>query len=154
MTLEKDIEVVPKNTRLEYLTFNVNEVAFAINSLYIDSIASIEGVTPIPGTNNMTDGVIHFRGTTIPVINLGRYLFNKDSDGGEQKYCVVCKLDDKCYAFRIDSVRSIVTANSLDIIEVDKLLKSSCTMLDGFLADENRNITEILNIKNIIRQCE
>lgn len=142
------------NNRLEYLTFYVNNVKFAINSLYIDSVVSIDNIASVPCSNNIIDGIVSFRGTAIPVVNLFKYLFNIDTKCKDKNYCIVCKLNDKYYAFRIDDVSNIVTANSIDIIEVDNFLKYSCTMLEGFLADENRNITEILNIKHIIGQCE
>lgn len=154
MILEKDEVVETKSNRLEYLTFFVNGVTFAINSLYIDSIASIDNITDVPGSNDSVDGIVYFRGTTIPVINLGKYLFNKTTEDSENQYCVVCKYNDKLYAFRIDTVSSIVTISSRDLIPVDRLLRASCTMLEGFMSDKDRNITEILDIKHIIGQCE
>ena len=154
MRLEKDEVVASKNNRLEYLTFFVNDVTFAINSLYIDSVASIENITAVPGSNDSIDGMVYFRGTTIPVVNLGKYLFNRQTEDNKHQYCIVCKYNDKLYAFRIDGVKSIITVSNHDLIPVDLLLRDSCDMLEGFIASSNREITEILNIKHIIEQCE
>lgn len=150
MTLDKKASLVSKSGTSEYLTFFVNNIIFAINSLYIDSIASVENVTAVPGSNAIIDGIVHFRGTTIPVINLNRYLFNKEVEDAGNQYCVVCKLDDKCYAFKVDNVRSIIRAKNSDLILLDSVIRSTCKMLDGFLAESNDNITEVLNVKHII----
>lgn len=150
MTLDKNADLIGKDNTSEYLTFSVNNVIFAINSLYIDSIASVENVTSVPGSSAMIDGIVHFRNTTIPVINLNRYLFNKEILDTDNQNCVICKLNDKCYAFKVDNVRSIIRAKNSDLILLDSVIRSTCKMLDGFLAESNDNITEVLNVKHII----
>lgn len=149
MTLDKKASLVDKEGTSEYLTFFVNNIMFAINSLYIDSIASVENVTAVPGSNAIIDGIVHFRGTTIPVINLNRYLFNREIEDADNKCCVICKIDDKCYAFKVDSVRSIITVSNSDLIPLNSLVSSTCRMLDGFLAKDKSSITEVLNVQHI-----
>ena len=150
MTLDKNADLIGKDNTSEYLTFSVNNVIFAINSLYIDSIASVENVTSVPGSSAMIDGIVHFRNTTIPVKNLNRYLYNKEILDTDNQNCVTCKLDDKCYAFKVDNVRSIIRAKNSDLILLDSVIRSTCKMLDGFLAESNDDITEVLNVKHII----
>lgn len=138
----------------EYLTFYVNGVLFAINSLYIDSVASLQNITKIPRSDITIDGVASFRNNTIPVINLGGYLFNKNIEGTEHQQCIVCKIADKSIAFRIDSVKNITRADNSELIPVGSMLRNYCDMLEGFMTDEDKNITEILDIRHIIGQYE
>lgn len=138
----------------EYLTFYVNGVLFAINSLYIDSVASLQNITRIPRSDITIDGVASFRDSTIPVINLGGYLFNKNIEETEHQQCIVCKIADKSIAFRIDSVKNIVRIDNSELISVDSILRNYCNMLEGFMTDENKNIAEILDIRHIIGQYE
>ena len=142
------------NSVSEYLTFYVNGVLFAINSLYIDSVASLQNVTKIPRSDITIDGVASFRDSTIPVINLGGYLFNKNIEETEHQQCIVCKIADKSIAFRIDSIKDIKRIDNNELMPVDSMLRNYCDMIEGFMADEDRNITEILDIKHIIVQYE
>lgn len=142
------------NSVSEYLTFYVNGVLFAINSLYIDSVASLQNVTRIPRSDITIDGITSFRDSTIPVINLGGYLFNKNIEEAEHKQCIVCKIADKNIAFRINSVKNIVIINNSELMPVDSILRNYCDMLEGFMTDKDKNITEILDIKHIIGQYE
>ena len=142
------------NSVSEYLTFYVNGVLFAINSLYIDSVASLQNVTKIPRSDITIDGIVSFRNNTIPVINLGGYLFNKNIEETEHKQCIVCNIANKNIAFRIDSIKDIKRINNSELMPVDSILRNYCDMLEGFMTDEDRNITEILDIKHIIVQYE
>ncbi len=139
-----------KNNVSEYLTFCVNNVTFAINSLYIDSVTSQQDITKIPGKDDCIDGIMYLRGTTITVVNLRKYLFNIEDNNDNQQFYVICKLNDKHIAFKVDSVSSIIRVNNNDICPVDSLIINRCYMLDGFITDSNKKITEILDVKHIM----
>ena len=138
--------------RHEYLTFSVNDITFAINSLYIDSVTSQQDITKIPGKGDCVDGIIYLRGTTITVINLRKYLFNIASNENNQQFYVICRLNSKYIAFKVDSIKSIIRVNSIDIHPVDSLIIDRCSMLDGFITDSDKKITEILDIKHIMNK--
>ena len=98
----------------EYLSFKVNNVNFAINSKYIDSIASTDNITDVPKSSMYIDGMISFRNRVIPAINLGEYLFSK-RDNCNNNLVIICNIKDKIVALRISSINFITKAYTENI---------------------------------------
>lgn len=133
----------------EYLSFKVNDVNFAINSKYIDSIASTDNITDIPKSSMYIDGMVSFRSRVIPVINLGEYLFSK-RDNCNNNLVIICNIKDKAVALRISSINFITKACTENIYSVGSILKNRLYMISGYIADENKNITQILDLDKVI----
>lgn len=136
--------------RFEYLTFDVNGTKFAINSGYIDNITNIENITKVPNENNSIDGIVVIRGQTVVIVNLGEYLFKQKIDMNEHTICVVCKVGDTKVALRVSGVQGIVNVTSKELFDVGPMLRNSCYMIEGIIADREKDITQILDIKQII----
>lgn len=89
------------------------------------------------------------RDQTIPVINLGSYLFNTKTESDEKSLVIVCDVKDIKIAFRIDSIEQIERKDDDSMIEVDAMLASREYMLDGFILDQNKGIVQVLDVKAI-----
>lgn len=62
----------------QYLTFSVRTVTCAVPVAHAQTVLEAPKITPIPGMPLGMQGVIDFRGMTIPVIDPASLLFTKD----------------------------------------------------------------------------
>ena len=134
---------------VEYMTFLVNDTRFGINATYIDNVGSAGKVTKIPNTDERVDGLMIQREQTIPVINLGSYLFNTKTESDEKSLVIVCDVKGIKIAFRIDSIGQIVRKEDDSMLEVDAMLANREYMLEGFILDSDRSIVQVLDVKAI-----
>lgn len=58
----------------QVIVFQLGDQHYAIPILAVQTIIRPPGVTPIPGTTDLVEGVINLRGKVIPVLNLNRRL--------------------------------------------------------------------------------
>lgn len=62
----------PATTQLTACTFNVGNSTFSVPLQYVKEITEVSEIFPLPLTPPYIDGVVHLRGSAIPVINMGR----------------------------------------------------------------------------------
>lgn len=137
------------SSTVEYMTFSINGTKFGINTNYIDNVGSAGKVTKIPNTDARVDGLMIQRDQTIPVINLGSYLFNTKNESNEKSLVIVCDVKGIKIAFRIESIGQIERREDDSMLEVDAMLANREYMLDGFILDSDKGIVQVLDVKAI-----
>ncbi len=58
--------------QLEACTFTVGNQTFSIPLRYVNEITEISEIFPLPLTPSYVDGLVHLRGSAIPVISIGK----------------------------------------------------------------------------------
>lgn len=134
----------------EYLTFKVNNVKFAVDSLHVDSIQNIDKITGIAGNNKAVDGIIPYKDTVIVVVNLNDELFNI-KDHKESPICIVYKSCDKYIALRVSEIGNIIRVDNKNLVETDSITERLSEYVNGFIHYDNELI-QTLNVNNIIEK--
>ena len=62
----------PGTPQLTACTFNVGDKTFSVPLEYVQEITEVSEISPLPLTPSYIDGIVHLRGSAIPVINMGR----------------------------------------------------------------------------------
>lgn len=139
------------NSSIEYLTFYVNKVLFAIDSVYIESINKLHNITEVPKSDKTIDGIVSFRDSTIPVINLGGCLFSKYNEINKDDQYIICLIENKSVAFRVDSIKGMIKVDKDNIIPVNAIFRNTCDVIENFIMDNDKSIIEILSVKSILQ---
>lgn len=129
----------------EYLSFEVNNVTFAVPSSTVDSINNLDNITPVPHSHNEIDGITLFRDSTIPVFNLGKLLFNKPINNSEVN-AIIANINNTKVAFVIDKVKNVLNVNK--ILDLPGIFDKKTIYVDNLIKDGN-TIIQILNLNKI-----
>jgi len=149
----------------QYLTFNLEDVEYAIDVSQVREILELSTITKLVGSDNSMSGVINLRGGVVPVIDL-RLKFNMTKTEKTIDTCIIVlevMLNNENIVLGIlaDSVQEVVNLDS-DNIEppprigtaVDAEFIKGMGKRDGefiILLDIDRIFTEneLLNVENI-----
>lgn len=109
------------NKEGKYLMFNLGEHFYGIEILKIIEISRLGNVRTIPKAPEFVKGIINFRGTLIPVVDL-RVILNLDSiEYTDKNYIIIIELNIKGKNLRfgivVDSVTEIIDVKAKDIEE-------------------------------------
>lgn len=107
----------PKTDEVQVLEFTLGTERYAINIEYIEEIAHVGELTPIPNAPDHIIGVMDLRGRTTSVINPKR-LFDVEDEGGGDRILVFDpdQLPDQGpIGWTVDEVHQVVNARPSDL---------------------------------------
>lgn len=137
-----------------YLTFPIQENIYAVKVKYVIEVLNIGKITPIPKAQKHIKGVINFRGSILPIMDLRLKLGLQEKPYDDKTVIIVFETKDNdkeeiqlgCISDGVYDVANIKTADILPVNPLDcKINPEYC---EGFFKNENRFIT-ILNVEKI-----
>lgn len=119
MTLQTAINPDPAAQEQQYLTFLVNQDAFAVNVAAVKELIELPAITHVPMTPGFILGVINLRGVVVPVIDLGARLGRKSSTLSKRSTLILVNLaaheETHVLAMLVDEVNEIIAIPATDI---------------------------------------
>ena len=102
---------------MQQLIFDINSHMFSIDIRAVKEIIRNVKIEPIPSQPEFIEGIINFRGVFVPVIDLKRLLFNKETEHDLNKRIIVIHRGDNLLSLIVDQVKVVA---GIDIQEKKK----------------------------------
>jgi purine-binding chemotaxis protein CheW len=136
-----------------YINLSIGTEHFAISVYKVLEIIKFEQLTRVPNTSDFIPGVLNFRGSIVPVIDMHKR-FNIDSTANNEKMVVVVDIANKdknvLMGLLVDEVTDIVEFDYKSIKSVPDLgIKYNPEFLEGFIEQE-KNFIMVLNIERVL----
>ncbi len=95
------------------VSFILGDEEFGVDIMKIDSIVEVGKITRIPESADYIEGIMNFRGSVIPVINLRRKFLMEDLDEDMKKKAkiIVVNIGERKVGMLVDDVREVLTIN-------------------------------------------
>ncbi|MBW3670457.1 MAG: chemotaxis protein CheW [Acidobacteria bacterium] len=99
------------------LSFELGGERFGIPSTQIDEVALPVRVYPFPDAPPIVEGMIHYRGSAVPLVNLRSRFGLSGKERGSQEKLVVARIGSGRVALRADDVLGLMDVDPGDIEE-------------------------------------
>jgi len=107
-SVDQRTKLVGEN-RLELLMFKlVGEQTFAINVFKVQEVLNLPNLTEMPHRHSCICGVTHFRGQTVPVINLSQAIGMRPLEVSKESIIIVTEYNRSVQAFLVGGIKQIV----------------------------------------------
>ncbi len=93
---------------VQLCAFFVGPEEYAVDIMRVEEILPPQRLTPIRGAPPFIEGVIHLRGSILPVVDLRKRLLGPDAPASPKTRLLVCWLGRKRVAFAVDRVSEVV----------------------------------------------
>ncbi len=113
----------PGTPQLKACTFNVGSRTFSIPLEYVKEITEVPEVFPLPLTPNYVDGIIHYRGGAMPVINIGKIL-NIDEEQKKVKQLIVLTQGNDKFGVSLNNMPNLSSDFSGEVIDIQKFYQT------------------------------
>lgn len=134
-----------KTNRIEFLLFKLGNNELALEVSKIREVINVPKLNKLPGSHKFVEGVVSFRGTTIPVIKLDLALGMGDLKN--QGFIVITDYNDTQVGLLIDNVDKIVTIDGSELKEVPDSIPSHYLT---HVVTINDQMKEVLDLEKII----
>lgn len=119
-SVDQRTKLVGEN-RLEILMFKLSgRQTFAINVFKVQEVLNLPNLTQMPHRHPFICGVTHFRGQTVPVINLSQAIGMRPLEVNKNSIIIVTEYNRSVQAFLVASIEQIVNLNWADILPPPK----------------------------------
>lgn len=136
-----------------YINLQIGTETFAITVYKVLEILQLEGLTRVPNSPDFILGVLNFRGSIVPVINMHKR-FNMESSGIVDKMVVVVDVISKeknvLMGLLVDQVTDVVEFEYTSIKSVPDLgIKYNPEFIEGFI-EMNEKFIMVLDIDRVL----
>lgn len=110
-SVDQRTKLVGEN-RLELLLFRLGtRHVFAINVFKVKEVIHLPALNRMPGAHHNTSGVINYRGSSIPIIDLRQAVRMRATNDLENKFVIITEYNRSVQGFLIGEVMNIVNAS-------------------------------------------
>src|SRR6266404_2101430 len=167
---EEETNPIAERDVQQYLTFMIGNEEYAVSLLKVKEIIEYDTITEVPKTPEWVRGVIHLRGSVVPVIDLAVKFRQSPSVAGKLTCIVIteveCEGEATVMGVMADSVRQVIDLRPQDVeepptfgtrVKVDYLLgmaragKKFCLILD---TEKVLSTDELLELPDSVAEPE
>jgi purine-binding chemotaxis protein CheW len=142
--------------KTSYINLSIGTEQFAISVFKVLEIIQYEQLTYVPNASDFVMGVLNFRGSIVPVIDMHKRFNMKRNHTGDQMVVVV-EVRDKniMMGLLVDMVTDVIEFDFKSIQSVPDLgIKYNPEFIEGFIENEGKfimvlDIDRVLNIKEL-----
>jgi two-component system chemotaxis response regulator CheV len=149
-SVDQRTKLVGEN-RLEILMFKLaGRQKFAINVFKVQEVLNLPNLTQMPHRHPFICGVTHFRGQTVPVINLSQAIGMRALEVTKDSIIIVTEYNRSVQAFLVGGIEQIVNLNWADILPPPKAAGR-----DHYLTAITRyqnEIVEIIDVEKVLAE--
>ena len=137
-----------------FLTFFIDDECYGLNISNVKEIIASMNITNVPKTPAYIKGVINLRGTVIPIIDV-RLKFGMDEREYDMNTAIIInEIDGVSIGFVVDRVEDVLSIKSSELTEPPKFGASVDTSFIESVAQINKSVIMMLNLKKIFEQDE
>jgi purine-binding chemotaxis protein CheW len=145
------------NRETSYINFKIGSEYFAVSVYKVLEIILFEQITRIPNSSDFVRGVINFRGSIVPVIDMHQR-FNLEKPENESKMVVVVDVQNKdssiTMGLLVDQVVNVIEFNYKSIRAVPDLgIRYNPEFLTGFV-EMNGQFIMIMDVDRVLSISE
>ena len=104
------------------VTFQLGRQIYALPIGSIVRIVEMVTITPIPRTNHSVEGVINYKGVTVPVVNLRRHLGQPAVPFGLDTHIVIAQTGERMIGLIVDQVLNVSTFPQIQVSRAGDIL--------------------------------
>jgi purine-binding chemotaxis protein CheW len=144
--------------KISYVSLRIGTEQFAISVYKVLEIIQFENLTHVPNSSDFVPGVLNFRGSIVPVIDMHKRFNAEESDNDDKMVIVVDVINkDKnvLMGLLVDQVNDVIEFDYKSIKSVPELgIKYNPEFLQGFIEKDDKfimvlDIDRVLNVQEL-----
>lgn len=148
-------DVQSKNS---YINLRIGKESFAISVYKVLEIIQYEGITQVPNCSDFVPGILNFRGSIVPVIDMHKRFNVEAIDAENQMVVVVDVINNEntvLMGLLVDQVTDVIEFEVKSIKSVPDLgVQYNPEFIEGFLEHDGKyvmvlNIDKVLSVQEI-----
>jgi purine-binding chemotaxis protein CheW len=134
----------------QFLTFTLKDEEYGIEILRVQEIKGFSRITPIPNTPNYIKGVLHLRGTVVPVVDLRSKFGMPETEYNQFTVIIVVTVGRRVMGLLVDAVSDVLNIGKDDVEAAPELGSMVDTSFMTGMAKTGEKLIMLLNIDKLL----
>lgn len=143
-----------KKSMSRFLTFFVNDEKYGLDISHVKEIIASMKITSVPKTPKYIKGVINLRGSVIPIIDIRLKFALQEREHDMNTAIIINEIDSVPIGFVVDRVEDVLSIDRASLTDAPRFGSRVDTSFIEKVAEVNKNVIMILNLKKIFEQEE
>jgi len=138
----------------QYVIFKLDTEEYAVDIMHVKEISEYMDCTKVPNSPSYIKGIINYRGSVVPVINLREKFDIPVANITPNSRIIIFVLNGKQVGLLVDDASQVLPIHDEDIEEAPNIIMGlENKFIDGIGKVKNRMVI-ILNLENILSDEE
>ena len=141
-------------SELQTVVFSLNGQFYGAEASQVFQIIRYQEVTKVPRMPKFIEGIINYRGSVLPIINLNKRFELGELDINKKTKILVTKLGDKQAGFIVNDVTEILKLSDEDIEPTPSLLYGESNSFLTKVGKKGDMLVSIIDLEKILKDNE
>ena len=147
---QREIRTTYSSDDHQFLTFNLGEELYGVNILKVQEIKGYITATKIPNTPDYLKGMLNFRGTIVPIVDLRLKFGMGVTEPTSFTVIVVVNVHNRIMGFLVDAVSDVLDLNAKDIQPPPRLGHTVDISFVAGIGNANDQLVTLLDIDRVL----
>ena len=139
---------------LQTVVFSLNGQLYGADASQVFQIIRFQEVTKMPRMPKFIEGIINYRGSVLPVINLNRRFELGQTDITRKTKILVTRLNDKLAGFIVNDVSEIIKFTEEDMEPVPAIVIGEASAFLSKVGKKGDMLVSIIDLEKILNDNE
>ncbi len=151
MSIENSILLESGTNEMELLSVSLSGQAFGINVAKVQAIIQFdpEQVTRLPEVPSSMLGMLIYRDSSVPLIDLGQFLGVPPSENNDRPIVIITEFNNKVTGFKVDEVRQIHRLSWDEYAPTDQVFTNYDVNITGSVEIDGEDVL-VLDLEKIL----
>jgi purine-binding chemotaxis protein CheW len=141
-------------SELQTVVFNLNGQFYGAEASQVFQIIRYQEVTKVPRMPKFIEGIINYRGSILPVINLSKRFDIGDMEITKKTKILITRMEDKLAGFMVNDVSEIVKFTDEDIEPAPLLINSEANAYLKKVGKKEDKLISIIDLEKVLNDNE
>jgi len=141
-------------SELQVVVFEVNGEFFGAEASQVFQIVKYQEATKVPKMPKFIEGILNFRDTVLPVVNLAKRFDMGDISVNKKTKILVTKIEDKFAGFIVNDVMEIVKFAESEVDPVPGIINGETAAYLKKVARKGDKLISVIDLENILTASE
>ena len=141
-------------SELQTVVFSLNGQFYGAEASQVFQIIRYQEVTKVPRMPKFIEGIINYRGSVLPIINLNKRFELGELDINKKTKILVTKLGDKQAGFIVNDVTEIIKFSDEDIEPAPSLIYGEANSFLTKVGKKGDMLVSIIDLEKILKDNE
>lgn len=141
-------------SELQTVVFNLNGQLFGAEASQVFQIIRYQEVTKVPRMPKFIEGIIEYRGSVLPVINLSKRFDTGELEITKKTKILITRMDDKLAGFIVNDVSEIIKFQDEDIEPAPHIFSGETGAYLKKVGKRDGRLISIIDLENVLNDSE
>lgn len=141
-------------SELQVVVFSLNGQLFGAEASQVFQIIKYQEVTKVPRMPKFIEGILNYRDSVLPVINLARRFDMGELVINKKTKILVTKMEDKLAGFIVNDVAEIMKLSEEDIELAPIMLNSEVSVFLKKIGKKDNMLISIIDLEKVLNDNE